>query len=98
MKSRFKTCCALSAIFVLLALHALAQNSATRGGLGGVVYDSAGAVMPGLTVDITGPQGDYVEKTDASGRFEINGLIPGAYKIKVEAPGFKKYVSEHNTV
>jgi len=43
-------------------------NSATRGGLGGIVYDSSGAVMPSTVVSITGPQGAYVVKTDQSGR------------------------------
>ena len=73
-------------------------NSATRGGLGGTVYDSAGAVMPGITVSITGPQGNYAIKTDQSGRYELNGVVPGSYKVVVETPGFKKFVSDHNQV
>jgi hypothetical protein len=73
-------------------------NSATRGGLGGTVYDSAGAVMPGISVSITGPQGNYEIKTDQSGRYELTGLIPGSYKVVVETTGFKKYVADHNQV
>lgn len=91
---------AFAALLLLLTLPLAAQqiNSATRGGLGGVVFDSAGAVMPGITVNISGPQGDYTAKTDAAGHYEVNGLIPGSYKISVEAPGFKKFVSERNQV
>ena len=73
-------------------------NSATRGGLGGTVYDSAGAAMPGVTVSITGPQGNYAIKTDQSGRYELNGVVPGSYKVVVETPGFKKFVSDRNQV
>lgn len=90
---------ALAALLILLALPSAAQtNSATRGGLGGIVYDSAGAVMPGITVSITGPQGEYQDKTDTGGRYEVNGLVPGMYKVTVEAAGFKKFISDHNPV
>src|SRR4051794_261335 len=89
---------ALPALLMLALPLAGQVNGATRGGLGGVVYDSAGAVMPGITVDISGPQGDYQVKSEANGRFEVNGLVPGSYKVTVEAPGFKKFVSEHNLV
>jgi len=84
---------------LLVALPSMAQtNSATRGGLGGVVYDSSGAVMPGITVAITGPQGEYSVKTDASGHYELNGVVPGSYKVVVEATGFKKFISDRNQV
>src|SRR6185503_6034966 len=73
-------------------------NSATRGGLGGIVYDSSGAVMPNVVVSITGPQGAYVVKTDQSGRYELTGVVPGTYKVVVETGGFKKYVSDRNQV
>jgi hypothetical protein len=87
------------ALLLILALPSLAQiNSATRGGLGGTVYDSSGAVMPGVTVTITGPQGVYTVKADAAGRYELDGQVPGSYKVVVETPGFKKFVSEHNQI
>lgn len=90
---------ALAAMVVFLVLPVSGQiNSATRGGLGGEVYDSAGAAMPGITVTITGPQGVYEDKTDASGHYQVNGLVPGQYKVTVEASGFKKFISEHNPV
>ena len=53
-----RTISILASLLVLLALPLIAQiNSSVRGGLGGVVFDSAGAVMPNITVTITGPQG-----------------------------------------
>jgi len=99
MRSWIRTCSFLFALLLLVALPSMAQtNSATRGGLGGVVYDSSGAVMPGITVAITGPQGEYSVKTDASGHYELNGVVPGSYKVVVEATGFKKFISDRNQV
>jgi hypothetical protein len=99
MRSWIKTCSFLFALLLLVALPSLAQtNSATRGGLGGVVYDSSGAVMPGITVMITGPQGEYSIKTDPGGHYELNGVVPGSYKVVVEATGFKKFISDRNQV
>ena len=54
--------------------------------------------MPGITVAITGPQGEYSVKTDASGHYELNGVVPGSYKVVVEATGFKKFISDHNQI
>jgi hypothetical protein len=98
MRSWIKTCTFTFALLVLMAVPSLAQNSATRGGLGGVVYDSSGAVVPGVIVNIVGPQGTYSIKTDAMGRYELSGVVPGSYKVTIEAPGFKKFVSDHNQV
>jgi len=70
--------------------QATGGNSATRGGLGGIVYDSTGAVMPNVVLSITGPQGTYAIKTDQSGRYELTGVVPGTYKVVVETTGFKK--------
>jgi len=89
----------IAAMFLLFVLPSFGQqNSAVRGGLGGVVFDSTGAVVPGVSVVISGPQGEYTDKTDASGHYAVTGLVPGSYKVVVQAPGFKKYVSEHNAV
>jgi len=78
--------------------QATGGNSATRGGLGGIVYDSTGAVMPNVVLSITGPQGTYAIKTDQSGRYELTGVVPGTYKVVVETTGFKKFISDRNQV
>lgn len=99
MKRWFWTYPVLAVLSLLLVLPSFAQqNSSVRGGLGGVVFDSTGAVVPNVVVTITGPQGDYTIKTDEAGRYSLSGLVPGSYKVTVEAPGFKKYVSDHNPV
>ena len=67
----------LAALLVLLAIPSVAQiNSATRGGIGGLVTDQAGGIMPNVTVEVIGPQGTYKATTDQTGRYEVNGLVP----------------------
>ncbi len=47
---------------------------------------------------LTGPQGEYKVKTDSMGRYMVQELVPGSYTVKVEAKGFKTYVSQRNLV
>ena len=99
MKQWFRYYPALAAMLLLMLLPSFAQlNSVVRGGLSGEVTDAAGAVVPNASVHITGPQGSYTVKTDGMGRFLVGSLVPGDYTVKVEAPGFKTFVSEKNLV
>ena len=65
---------------------ALAQASIT-----GVVKDTSGAVLPGVTVEASSPA--LIEKvrsavTDGNGRYQIIDLRPGAYRVTFALPGF----------
>ena len=71
----------------LLPLAASAQTSA----IAGEVKDASGAVLPGVTVEVTSPA--LIEKvrtttTDDSGRYAITNLRPGTYSITFGLPGF----------
>ena len=75
------------AIF-LTALPALAQTSPS---LAGVVKDTSGAVLPGVTVEASSPA--LIEKvrsvtTDATGQYKIVDLRPGTYTITFSLTGF----------
>ena len=86
-------------LLLLVSLPAMAQlNTAVRGGLGGVVYDATGSVLPSADVSISGPQGAVNSKTNAAGHFLATGLVPGEYTVKVEAAGFKSFISTKNLV
>jgi hypothetical protein len=65
------------------------QLSATRGGLGGVIADKSGAIIPGAKVTITGAADRRVVTTDAAGRFIASDLTPGLYTVSVEKAGFQ---------
>jgi hypothetical protein len=73
----------------LLSLPALAQSTAGR--VLGSVTDQSGASVAGATVVVTDTQHGTSRTlvTDASGDYVAPDLIPGTYKIHVEAKGFK---------
>src|SRR5262249_12464412 len=64
---------------------------AVYGSIFGTVTDSSGAAVPNATVTITntGTNASETTKTNESGNYNQTRLIPGTYRIKVEAPNFK---------
>src|SRR6202521_3282555 len=82
--------------FVLLAIIALVPSrSFAQGGISGsiagVVKDSSGAVIPGVSVEAASPA--LIEKTreavtDAQGLYKIIDLRPGAYSVTFTLSGF----------
>src|SRR5208337_2277423 len=81
----------------LLCVHAQ-QSSTITGGLSGAVTDSTGALIPGATVTVAGPQGTRVVTTDQGGHYSISRLVPGFYTVSVVKTGFKKSVSTQDEV
>src|SRR5215472_12606842 len=91
----------LSQIMILLLVSftvSAQQQGSITGGLNGEITDSTGAILPGATVTLAGPQGTKVLTTDNLGRFSATGLTPGFYDVTVEKSGFKKVQSKHNEV
>jgi hypothetical protein len=76
-------------LLILLSVPVCRAQSAT-GQILGTVTDSTGAVIPNATVTITNTATNQSStvKTSGSGSYIVSQLIPGPYKIKVEAPGF----------
>ena len=81
----------LAASLVLLPANARAQL--TTGTLYGVVQDTSGAILPGVSVTVTHQGTTLTRETvsDARGEFALPALPPGAYTIKIELSGFKTY-------
>lgn len=81
------------ALLALAGVAALAhaQSQAVNGTIEGVVRDSTGAVLPGVTVTVantdTGAQ--RVLTTDANGSYRAVLLPLGTYRVKGEMTGFK---------
>jgi len=68
---------------VLLPLAASAQQQAT-GTIAGIVKDTSGAVMSGVTVEATSPaliENVRIVVTDAQGQYKIVNLIAGTYSV-----------------
>jgi hypothetical protein len=84
---------AFISVLVLFALvvvgpAAFAQSNSS---IGGVVRDTTGAVLPGVTVEAASPV--LIEKvrsvvTDSAGQYRIVNLVPGAYTVTFTLPGF----------
>ena len=79
-------CFVALACMVLLPSLALAQGS-----LSGVVRDTSGAVLPGVTVEAASPV--LIEKvrtavTDDNGRYQMIDLRPGTYTVTFTLAGF----------
>lgn len=81
------------AAFVVCACLALVPSAAyaQQASITGVVRDSSGAVLPGVTIEAASPaliEGVRSASTDGSGRYTIEALRPGAYVITFMLPGF----------
>jgi hypothetical protein len=76
----------IASIFFLFAALAAAPSPAK---LAGQVTDPSGASIPAAAVTVTGAQGSVkVAKTDAQGRYTMDGLLPGIYAVRATAKGF----------
>ena len=64
---------------------------AERGKITGTVYDPNGAVIPFATVAIYSVSANKTATTqpDDSGVYKFEDLVPGTYRIEIDAPGFK---------
>ena len=81
-----RAACFAIGVLVLVPAAAFAQASIT-----GVVKDSSGAVLPGVTVEVASPA--LIEKvrsavSDGSGQFRIVDLRSGSYSVTFTLPGF----------
>ena len=81
----------LGFLLTLLGLVFLPRLAAAQGSLAGVVKDTSGAVLPGVTVEASSPA--LIEKvrsvaTDASGQYKIVDLRPGTYTVSFSLTGF----------
>jgi hypothetical protein len=84
---RTRVFAALLAI-ALCAWPAAAQEQ--RGSIEGVVKDSSGGVLPGVTVSVAGGSGVKLDTvTDASGVYRFPSLQPGTYKVSANLASFK---------
>src|SRR5216684_4153396 len=84
-----------SALFVWLVIVPTAVYA--QASITGVVKDTSGALLPGVTVEAASPA--LIEKirtvvTDGEGRYSIVDLRPGVYSVTFTLPGFSTFRRE----
>ena len=83
----------LGTFIALLATLALASAAGAQT-IAGIVRDTSGAVLPGVTVEASSAV--LIEKTrsvvtDANGQYQIVDLRPGTYAVTFTLPGFARW-------
>jgi outer membrane receptor protein involved in Fe transport len=76
---------------LVLALAASAHAQRTTGTISGTVKDTSGAVLPGATVSVSGPNivGTQSTVTNEHGYYRFLNLPPGEYQLSYALKGFK---------
>ncbi len=79
------------ALIAVVWLAVLPAASYAQASITGVVRDTSGAVLPGVTVEVASPA--LIEKvrsvvTDDAGQYRVENLRPGAYTVTISLPGF----------
>lgn len=86
-----------ASMFVLAGLWTASAygqtGSGTFGTILGTVKDETGAVLPKVTVTVTNEKTGIARTTNTNeeGSFQVPALLPGSYRVELEASGFKKY-------
>ena len=88
MSRRLASAFVAIALFLSLSASLFAQANSV---IAGLVKDSSGAVLPGVTVEASSPA--LIEKsrsvvTDGEGQYKIVGLRPGVYTVTFSLSGF----------
>src|SRR5881397_3223554 len=84
-------------LFVALFVTPRVHSQTTFATLTGLVTDSAGAVVPGATVEAThvGSNYKYTTETNGVGNYTLGQLREGEYVLRVHIPGFKEFVVQN---
>src|SRR6266850_3508469 len=84
-------------VYLLIVPTATSAQGTSAATIAGVVKDTSGAVLPGVTVEAASPA--LIEKvratvSDDKGEFRIVELRPGTYTVTFSLPGFNSLKRE----
>jgi Carboxypeptidase regulatory-like domain/TonB dependent receptor len=87
----------LFSVVLVLASTLCLYGQSTYGTVDGTVVDPSGATVAAAQVTLTntGTQENHTQTTGDQGTFQFVNVIPGAYRLDVEKPGFKHYKHEN---
>ena len=91
---RSATCGVILLLLTAAFLFAPAAQAQYRASIQGVVADSTGAVIPGVTLTLVNDSTSekQVRTSNAEGIFNFNALPPDTFTLTVEKDGFQKQV------
>ncbi|MFZ0746813.1 MAG: carboxypeptidase-like regulatory domain-containing protein, partial [Terracidiphilus sp.] len=80
---------------VAMLLSITQARAQTQTGISGTVTDRSQAVVVGAKITLTSTSTGVVSSavSSSAGTFTVVGLLPGAYSLTADAPGFKKVVT-----
>lgn len=84
-------------VMAAIAMIGIATPSAAQVFTGRIdlkIIDSSGAVVPGVTVDLSG-QERHSAVTDESGEAHFLNLAPGKYVVTAKLQGFRDYINDN---
>jgi hypothetical protein len=88
--------CLIGMLALVVCAPASAAAQETRGSIEGVVKDTSGAVLPGVTIEARSPMlvGAATAVSDGSGSYRFPSLPPGQYDVTAALPGFQSHKIE----
>ncbi len=91
---------AAAAVFICLALIPSSAAAQATGAITGIASDPSGAVLPGVTIDVTSRDTSQVRTavTGADGFYSIPLVNPGVYQVKATLAGFRTTIRDNVTV
>jgi len=89
--------CALFGGLLIAVMASRTSGQTTFATLTGIVTDSAGAVVPGATVEAKHIASNYTytTTTNAVGQYTLGQLRDGEYVLRVRLAGFRAFVAQH---
>src|SRR5262245_51264724 len=88
---------AAAVAFCMAAAPPPSAAQVSTGRIDASVADSTGAVLPGVMVDISGPQ-SHSAVTDSLGEVHFLNLAPGTYSVSAKLSGFSDYLNKNINV
>src|ERR1700722_4784152 len=98
MRGSKKSYQSVSACLTALLFATVSFAQSDYGSISGFAKDPSGAAVPKakMTVKNEATNEERSATTNDSGYYTVTNLQPGLYAVSAEAPGFKKFTSEHN--
>jgi hypothetical protein len=87
-----KSVSVFAAVLLAVTFSAPAFGQSTYATVSGTIEDASRALLPGVSITATNNATGVVSTalSNESGTYNITGLLPGAYTVSAELPGFQK--------